>query len=40
MLGKLHEPLLYTPDPLGDLASERYDPLIAPALEDAGLKSE
>ena len=30
--------LLYTPDPLGDLASERYDPLIAAALEDAGLK--
>ncbi|HEX7254607.1 MAG TPA: hypothetical protein VF236_01645 [Gaiellaceae bacterium] len=31
--------LLYTRDPLGDLASERYDALIAAALEDAGLKS-
>lgn len=30
--------LLYTRDPLGDLASERYDALIAAALEDAGLK--
>jgi hypothetical protein len=31
--------LAYTPDPLGDLASERYDALVAAALEDAGLKS-
>ena len=30
--------LLYTRDPLGDLAAERYDALIAAALEDAGLK--
>lgn len=30
--------LEYTPDPLGDLAAERYDPLIAAALEDAGLR--
>jgi hypothetical protein len=31
--------LAYTPDPLGDLVSERYDALVAAALEDAGLKS-
>ena len=31
--------LAYTRDPLGDLASERYDALVAAALEDAGLKS-
>jgi hypothetical protein len=31
--------LAYTPDPLGDLAAERYDPLVAAALEDAGLRS-
>jgi len=30
--------LHYTKDPLGDLASERYDPLVAAALEDAGLR--
>jgi hypothetical protein len=30
--------LQYSPDPLGDLASERYDGLIAAALEDAGLR--
>jgi hypothetical protein len=30
--------LTYTPDPIGDLASERYDALVAAALEDAGLK--
>jgi hypothetical protein len=30
--------LAYTPDPLGDLAAERYDSLVA-ALEDAGLRS-
>jgi hypothetical protein len=29
----------YTRDPLGDLASERYDALVAAALEDAGLRS-
>jgi hypothetical protein len=31
--------LAYTPDPLGDLASERYDALVAAALEDAGLRA-
>ncbi len=31
--------LQYTADPLGDLASERYDPLVAAALEDAGLRA-
>jgi hypothetical protein len=31
--------LQYTDDPLGDLAAERYDPLVAAALEDAGLRS-
>jgi hypothetical protein len=30
--------LRYTPDPLGDLAAERYDPLVDAALEDAGLR--
>ena len=30
--------LEYTRDPLGDLAAERYDPLVAAALEDAGLR--
>ncbi len=30
--------LAYTRDPLGDLASERYDALVAAALEDAGLR--
>ena len=31
--------LQYTDDPLGDLAAERYDRLVAAALEDAGLRS-
>ena len=31
--------LAYTKDPLGDLAAERYDPLVAAALEDAGLRA-
>ena len=30
--------LEYTRDPLGDLAAERYDLLVAAALEDAGLR--
>ena len=30
--------LQYTRDPLGDLAAERYEPLVAAALEDAGLR--
>lgn len=30
--------LLYTPDPLGDLAAQRYDGLVAAAFEDAGLR--
>jgi hypothetical protein len=30
--------LRHTRDPLGDLASERYDPLVAAALEDAGMR--
>lgn len=30
--------LRYTADPLGDLAAERYDPLIAAVLEDSGLR--
>ena len=30
--------LTYTPDPLGDLAAERYDALVAAAFEDAGLR--
>ena len=29
----------YTRDPLGDLAAERYDALVAAALDDAGLRS-
>ena len=31
--------LQYTDDPLGDLAAERYDPLVAAALDDAGLRA-
>jgi hypothetical protein len=31
--------LAYTNDPLGDLAAERYEPLVAAALEDAGLRA-
>jgi hypothetical protein len=31
--------LAYTRDPLGDLAEERYDALVAAALEDAGLRA-
>jgi len=31
--------LEYSRDPLGDLAAERYDPLVAAALEDAGLRA-
>lgn len=31
--------LEYSDDPLGDLAAERYDPLVAAALEDAGLRA-
>jgi hypothetical protein len=30
--------LRYTRDPLGDLAEERYDPLVAAALDDVGLR--
>jgi len=30
--------LRFTGDPLGDLAAERYEPLIAAALDDAGLR--
>ena len=30
--------LRHTRDPLGDLAAERYDGLVAAALEDAGLR--
>jgi hypothetical protein len=30
--------LRHTPDPLGDLASERYDALVNAALEDVGLR--
>lgn len=30
--------LSYTPDPLGDLAAQRYDALVAAAFEDAGLR--
>ena len=30
--------LRYTDDPLGDLAAERYDPLIDAVLEDSGLR--
>ena len=31
--------LRYTDDPIGDLAAERYGPLIAAVMEDVGLKS-
>ncbi|HWH54173.1 MAG TPA: hypothetical protein VNT04_01210 [Gaiellaceae bacterium] len=31
--------LRHTSDPFGDLAGERYDPLIAAALEDVGLRA-
>ncbi len=31
--------LRHTSDPIGDLAGERYDPLIAAALEDVGLRA-
>jgi hypothetical protein len=31
--------LRYTPDPLGDLAEERYDSLVAAALDDVGLQA-
>jgi hypothetical protein len=30
--------LLHTRDPLGDLAAERYEPLVAAVLDDAGLR--
>jgi hypothetical protein len=30
--------LRYTKDPIGDLAADRYDPLVAAVLEDAGLR--
>jgi hypothetical protein len=30
--------LAYTRDPLGDLAAERFEPLVAAVLDDAGLK--
>lgn len=30
--------LAYTHDPLGDLAAARYDPLVAAALDDAGIQ--
>jgi hypothetical protein len=30
--------LAYTRDPLGDLADGRYDPLVAAALDDAGIR--
>ena len=32
--------LTYTPDPLGDLAAGRYDPLLAAALDDAGIRPQ
>ena len=32
--------LRHTRDPLGDLGAERYEPLVAAALEDAGLRAE
>jgi hypothetical protein len=32
--------LAHTRDPLGDLAAERYEPLVAAALEDAGLRAK
>ena len=31
--------LEHTPDPFGDLAAGRYEPLVAAALEDAGLRA-
>ena len=31
--------LRYTPDPFGDLAHERYDALVAAALEEVGLQA-
>jgi hypothetical protein len=31
--------LEYTSDPLGDLAGERYDALVAAAFEDVGLRA-
>jgi len=30
--------LRYTRDPLGDLARERHEPLVAAALDDAGIR--
>jgi hypothetical protein len=30
--------LRYTSDPIGDLAEERYEALVAAVLEDAGLR--
>ncbi len=30
--------LEYTPDPIGDLAAERHDALVAAALDDAGIR--
>jgi hypothetical protein len=30
--------LRHTPDPVGDLAAERYDGLIAAVLDDSGLR--
>jgi hypothetical protein len=30
--------LRYTEDPIGDLAADRYEPLVEAVLEDAGLK--
>jgi hypothetical protein len=30
--------LRYTKDPIGDLAADRYDPLVAAVMEDAGLR--
>ena len=30
--------LRYTKDPIGDLAADRYDPLVAAIMEDAGLR--
>ena len=31
--------LLYTKDPIGDLAAERYEPLVKAVLEDVGLRA-
>jgi hypothetical protein len=31
--------LQYTKDPIGDLAAERYEPLVKAVLEDAGLRA-